>query len=88
MASKRNKTRRKSYRKWSVARPSIISEKSPFWFQSTWPQYRKVVNGEEKCLDGTETPETEIVKYDHSDAYKKWRDFVLNSPENDAAMRE
>jgi len=42
-----------------------------FWLQPTFPQYRKIVEGEEVPLDGTETDETEIIKYDRSDSYKK-----------------
>lgn len=48
--------------------PTFKPEDVPFFFRSTWPQYRKVVivDGveEEACLDGTETDETVIVKWD------------------------
>lgn len=42
----------------------------PYWLQPTWPQYRKIVDGKEKRLDGTETTKTQIVKYDYTDEYK------------------
>lgn len=54
---------------------------SGFWLQPTWPQYRKIINGEEKCLDGTETAGTEVVKYEHSESYKKWVDDLDNGME-------
>lgn len=41
-----------------------------FWLQSSFPKYRKIVNGEERLIDGTENDETEIVKYDYTEAYK------------------
>jgi hypothetical protein len=49
----------------------------PFFYQSTFPQYRKIVRGKVKLLDGTETSKTKIIKIDHSSQYKKWRAMVM-----------
>lgn len=52
-----------------------------FWLQPTFPQYRKIVNGEEQFMDGTETPETEIVCYDYSPEYKAALNSMLTKEE-------
>lgn len=50
-----------------------------FFYQPSFPQYRKRVDGEEMKLDGTDPHDTEIVKYDHSDNYKKFREFAMKT---------
>lgn len=58
--------------------PNLRSFRScQFWMEPTFPQYRKIVNGKEKLLDGTETKDTEIVKYDYSEPDNKWRALLL-----------
>lgn len=57
----------------------INGHRIPFWIQPTFPQYRKIVNGEERLLDGTETAKTKIVKYDYSTNYKAWVDLILST---------
>lgn len=63
-------------------------EDVPFFYQSTFPQYRKRIttaDGEEieTHLDGTETDDTVIVKYDYNEDYKKWRDTVMREAMKD-----
>lgn len=66
------------FEKWAKTDPKRLNWKDiPFFFQSTFPQYRKIVGGEEMKLDGTETDETVIVEYAESEQYKKWREEVL-----------
>jgi len=71
------------WNQWAATGPNYLNWKDvPAFYESTWPQYRKVVgvvNGEEKlaCLDGTETDETVIYKFDHSEEYKKLRERVM-----------
>lgn len=71
-----------NFAKWAASPPGSFKDIPPFFLQSTYPQYRKriIVDGEEveTHLDGTETAETVIVKYDHSEEYKKWRDYVMS----------
>lgn len=74
------------FEKWCKETPATLENIPPLFLQSTWPQYRKrvTVNGveEETHLDGTETADTVILKYDHTDEYKNWRDEVLRTATN------
>lgn len=57
----------------------LKSESLAFWTEARWPKYRKIVNGEERLLDGTETDETEIVKHDLDPEYVKAVEAMLKA---------